>query len=145
MPQSKAQNSASSMQGQKSVFRVPNYRSQTLTHGSTDDPSDRVYHSRRSHRKSRAGCTNCKQRRVKVPTGCPVIQLTRPLISPSVMSPNPTVCAARNMVSTAAILLCPPNLNLKRPSLVGLRKQTPMSCRWKSCLLQCLGYFYLMS
>ncbi|KAJ5156408.1 hypothetical protein N7492_009211 [Penicillium capsulatum] len=63
MPQPKAQ-TPSSMQGHKSVFRVPNYRSQTLQ-GFTDDPSDRVYHSRRSHRKSRGGCANCKQRRVK--------------------------------------------------------------------------------
>ncbi|PYH98162.1 hypothetical protein BO71DRAFT_447373 [Aspergillus ellipticus CBS 707.79] len=28
-------------------------------------PAERVYHARRAHRKSRAGCTKCKQRRVK--------------------------------------------------------------------------------
>ncbi|KAL4743154.1 hypothetical protein BDV11DRAFT_202142 [Aspergillus similis] len=30
------------------------------------NPEQRVYHSRRPHRKSRAGCAKCKQRRVKV-------------------------------------------------------------------------------
>ncbi|KAJ5175022.1 uncharacterized protein N7482_000899 [Penicillium canariense] len=54
------------MQGQRSVFRIPNYKSQTaLLHGSTAQPAERAYHSRRAHRKSRGGCANCKQRRVK--------------------------------------------------------------------------------
>ncbi|KAI3152096.1 transcriptional regulator family: Fungal Specific TF [Penicillium roqueforti] len=52
------------MQGQNMVFRIPNYKSKdSLACGS--EPSEPVYHSRRSHRKSRAGCVNCKQRRVK--------------------------------------------------------------------------------
>lgn len=52
------------MQGQNMVFRIPNYKSNTsLDCGS--EQSEQVYHSRRSHRKSRAGCVNCKQRRVK--------------------------------------------------------------------------------
>ncbi|OKP11405.1 hypothetical protein PENSUB_3097 [Penicillium subrubescens] len=54
------------MQGQKIVFRIPNYKSQTAqSHGSTEYSAVRTYHSRRSHRKSRGGCANCKQRRVK--------------------------------------------------------------------------------
>ncbi|KAJ5410128.1 uncharacterized protein N7487_004487 [Penicillium crustosum] len=52
------------VQGQNMVFRIPNYKSKTsLDCGS--EQSEQVYHSRRSHRKSRAGCVNCKQRRVK--------------------------------------------------------------------------------
>ncbi|CAG7924538.1 unnamed protein product [Penicillium olsonii] len=53
------------MQGQKLVFRVPNYKSKTLPECGSEESSAQVYHSRRSHRKSRAGCVNCKQRRVK--------------------------------------------------------------------------------
>jgi hypothetical protein len=54
------------MQGQRMVFRVPNYKSNNaLTHGSSES-TEQVYHSRRAHRKSRSGCANCKQRRVKV-------------------------------------------------------------------------------
>ncbi|KAJ5090926.1 transcriptional regulator family: Fungal Specific TF [Penicillium argentinense] len=54
------------MQGHQSVFRVPNYKSQsTGTHGPVGDPTERVYHSRRTHRKSRGGCATCKSRRVK--------------------------------------------------------------------------------
>ncbi|KAJ5163144.1 Aflatoxin biosynthesis regulatory protein [Penicillium coprophilum] len=50
--------------GQNMVFRIPNYKSKdSLACG--PEQSDQVYHSRRSHRKSRAGCVNCKQRRIK--------------------------------------------------------------------------------
>ncbi|KAJ5385012.1 Aflatoxin biosynthesis regulatory protein [Penicillium concentricum] len=50
--------------GQNMVFRIPNYKSKnSLACGS--EPSEQVYHSRRSHRKSRAGCVTCKQRRIK--------------------------------------------------------------------------------
>lgn len=53
------------VQGQNMVFRIPNYKSKSsLACGS--EQSGQVYHARRSHRKSRAGCVNCKQRRVKV-------------------------------------------------------------------------------
>lgn len=52
------------VQGQNMVFRIPNYKKNSLACGS--EPSEQIYHSRRSHRKSRAGCVNCKQRRVKV-------------------------------------------------------------------------------
>ncbi|KAJ5095880.1 C6 transcription factor [Penicillium alfredii] len=70
MHQSKSQprgrKSAGLMQGQKSVFRVPNYKSQKdLTHGPEEPSREKVYHARRPHRKSRGGCSNCKQRRVK--------------------------------------------------------------------------------
>ncbi|KAJ5376980.1 hypothetical protein N7509_013866 [Penicillium cosmopolitanum] len=58
--------SSGPMQGHRSVFRVPNYKPQPTA---SDEPSDGlaepVYHSRRTHRKSRAGCAACKQRRVK--------------------------------------------------------------------------------
>ncbi|KAJ5514562.1 Aflatoxin biosynthesis regulatory protein [Penicillium fimorum] len=50
--------------GQNMAFRIPNYKSEDpLACGS--EPSEQVYHSRRSHRKSRAGCVKCKQRRIK--------------------------------------------------------------------------------
>ncbi|KAJ5959945.1 Aflatoxin biosynthesis regulatory protein [Penicillium vulpinum] len=49
--------------GQNMAFRIPNYKKDPLAYES--EPSEHVYHSRRSHRKSRAGCVNCKQRRVK--------------------------------------------------------------------------------
>ncbi|RHZ70911.1 hypothetical protein CDV55_107449 [Aspergillus turcosus] len=47
------------LQGQKSLFRVPMYRS------SGESSTERVYHPRRPHRKSRSGCLTCKRRRVK--------------------------------------------------------------------------------
>ncbi|KAJ5436034.1 Aflatoxin biosynthesis regulatory protein [Penicillium cf. griseofulvum] len=50
--------------GQNMTFRVPNYKSKDLL-ACGSEPSGQVYHSRRSHRKSRTGCVNCKQRRVK--------------------------------------------------------------------------------
>ncbi|CAI7669953.1 C6 transcription factor [Penicillium manginii] len=58
--------SSGPMQGHRSVFRVPNYKPQpTVSDEPCEDPVERVYHSRRTHRKSRAGCAACKQRRVK--------------------------------------------------------------------------------
>ncbi|KAJ9480978.1 hypothetical protein VN97_g12536 [Penicillium thymicola] len=52
------------VQGQNMVFRIPNYKSKTSL-DCEPEQSEQVYHSRRSHRKSRAGCVSCKQRRVK--------------------------------------------------------------------------------
>ncbi|KAB8269903.1 hypothetical protein BDV30DRAFT_229383 [Aspergillus minisclerotigenes] len=49
------------LQGRKSLFRVSLYQS-----SSAEDGTEKVYHARRAHRKSRAGCVKCKQRRVKV-------------------------------------------------------------------------------
>lgn len=60
------------VQGQNMVFRIPNYKPKTsLDSGS--EQSEQVYHSRRSHRKSRAGCVSCKQRRVKVLRTLPIM------------------------------------------------------------------------
>ncbi|KAF7590470.1 hypothetical protein BBP40_002815 [Aspergillus hancockii] len=50
------------LQGQKILFRVPLYQSSSA--GASED-AGKVYHARRAHRKSRAGCVKCKQRRVK--------------------------------------------------------------------------------
>ncbi|KAJ5550792.1 Aflatoxin biosynthesis regulatory protein [Penicillium sp. DV-2018c] len=58
-------NPARPMQGQTKVFRVPNYKSKNTTPHRSGEPSERIYHPRRSHRKSRVGCANCKQRRIK--------------------------------------------------------------------------------
>lgn len=65
-PQTPVPSSHKPMQGQKLVFRVPNYKSNTSPSCGSEQPAGLVYHSRRSHRKSRGGCVNCKQRRVKV-------------------------------------------------------------------------------
>lgn len=53
-------------QGQKSLFRVT-VRPSTGTGASAtaDSSQERIYHARRPHRKSRAGCVTCKQRRIK--------------------------------------------------------------------------------
>ncbi|QMW43368.1 hypothetical protein G4B11_006738 [Aspergillus flavus] len=48
------------LQGRRSLFRVPLYQSSGAEGG-----TEKVYHARRAHRKSRAGCVKCKQRRVK--------------------------------------------------------------------------------
>lgn len=58
--------SAAPRQGHRTVFRVTNYTSQKAQPHGSDEPSERIYHPRRPHRKSRSGCSNCKQRRVKV-------------------------------------------------------------------------------
>ncbi|KAJ5669136.1 C6 transcription factor [Penicillium macrosclerotiorum] len=64
--QTKIEEASTSTRGQKSVFRIPNYKSNNhIAHGPVENPTDRVFHSRRSHRKSRGGCASCKQRRVK--------------------------------------------------------------------------------
>ncbi|KAE8384841.1 hypothetical protein BDV23DRAFT_166013 [Aspergillus alliaceus] len=54
--------SSGTLQGQKSLFRVALYQPSGAT-GSEE--AGKAYHARRSHRKSRAGCVKCKQRRVK--------------------------------------------------------------------------------
>ncbi|KAB8227772.1 Zn(II)2Cys6 transcription factor domain-containing protein [Aspergillus alliaceus] len=54
--------SSGTLQGQKSLFRVALYQPSGAT-GSEE--ARKAYHARRSHRKSRAGCVKCKQRRVK--------------------------------------------------------------------------------
>ncbi|RHZ45117.1 Zn(II)2Cys6 transcription factor domain-containing protein [Aspergillus thermomutatus] len=53
------------LQGQKSLFRVPLYRSSATGPSSSEGSTERVYHARRPHRKSRFGCLACKRRRVK--------------------------------------------------------------------------------
>ncbi|KAF9893589.1 hypothetical protein FE257_010901 [Aspergillus nanangensis] len=49
------------LQGQKSLFRVTLHQPRDAS----DQSPESVYHSRRPHRKSRAGCVTCKQRKVK--------------------------------------------------------------------------------
>ncbi|KAL4891729.1 hypothetical protein BDV59DRAFT_63035 [Aspergillus ambiguus] len=56
----------SPLEGQKSTFRVA--LRPTSGRGNSkaaENPADRIYHARRPHRKSRAGCMVCKHRRVK--------------------------------------------------------------------------------
>ncbi|GIK06886.1 hypothetical protein Aspvir_002539 [Aspergillus viridinutans] len=53
------------LQGQKSLFRVPMYRSSGTRPSNSERSTEGVYHARRPHRKSRSGCLPCKRRRVK--------------------------------------------------------------------------------
>ncbi|KAH2004328.1 hypothetical protein KXV80_004227 [Aspergillus fumigatus] len=53
------------LQGQKSLFRVPMYRASGVGQSNRERSTERVYHARRPHRKSRSGCLTCKRRRVK--------------------------------------------------------------------------------
>lgn len=75
--------SSGPMQGHRSVFRVPNYKPQpTASDEPSGDPAERVFHARRTHRKSRAGCAACKQRRVKVYNGSILLPLALPIPMP---------------------------------------------------------------
>jgi hypothetical protein len=110
------------MQGQNMVFRIPNYKSKTsLDCGS--EQSEKFYHSRRSHRKSRAGCVNCKQRRVKVLRTPPIINHQLNNDQSSVMKQNPIACDVKNMASSATIRAS--QLNLKRPIASSPSPSTP--------------------
>jgi hypothetical protein len=62
---------ASRMLGNQVIFRVNGIRTPTtkmprLLSNQEERSAEPVYHARRPHRKSRAGCANCKSRRVKV-------------------------------------------------------------------------------
>ncbi|KAK5788928.1 hypothetical protein VI817_009886 [Penicillium citrinum] len=108
--------SSGPMQGQRSVFRVPNYNNQpTVSLGKSEDPVERVYHSRRTHRKSRAGCATCKQRRVKVQYPTPLALRRSAGLKGrhvkisffSAMKQSPTVSAAKSMASSVITRLHP--------------------------------------
>jgi hypothetical protein len=87
------------LQGQKSLFRVPMYRSSGTGQSNRERSTERVYHARRPHRKSRSGCLTCKRRRVKV-RYLPVSFWPGTMEyadGSSAMRPNLTACDARNM------------------------------------------------
>ncbi|KAJ5534636.1 hypothetical protein N7527_000890 [Penicillium freii] len=62
-PQTRSRSSRH-VQGQNMVFRIPNYKSKTSPDCGSGQ-SEQVYHSRRSHRKSRAGCVNSDNDSIK--------------------------------------------------------------------------------
>lgn len=87
------------LQGQKSLFRVPMYRESGVGQSNRERSTERVYHARRPHRKSRSGCLTCKRRRVKV--DCLPVSFWPGTVEyadgSSVMRPNLTACDARSM------------------------------------------------
>ncbi|KAJ5842712.1 Aflatoxin biosynthesis regulatory protein [Penicillium rubens] len=126
------------VQGQNMVFRIPNYKSKSsLACGS--EQSGQVYHARRSHRKSRAGCVNCKQRRVKCDEAKPhclrcqrhgiecdyTSQPSRPQKTNSIVSQfiqaNPDLISIDSLASSMSLMTVADKLNelLQPPSATG--------------------------
>lgn len=125
------------MQGQKLVFRVPNYKSNTSPNCGSEQPAGLVYHSRRSHRKSRGGCVNCKQRRVKVRSTISQELLRAPLVIQeadiddlqSAMKPSLDAFDVKNMTSSV----------ITRENRYALLKSTIAITSLPSLLKQTLG------
>ncbi|KAJ5774181.1 Aflatoxin biosynthesis regulatory protein [Penicillium paradoxum] len=137
--QTQIPNSSKPIQGQKMVFRIPNYRPKHVLSQGFEASSEHVYHSRRSHRKSRAGCVNCKKRRIKCDESKPICircqkhgvecdysgRLPRPQKTTNIVSQfiktNPELMAINSLASSMSLIMVSDKLSelLRPPSPTG--------------------------
>ncbi|CAG8898031.1 unnamed protein product [Penicillium egyptiacum] len=149
------------VQGQNMAFRIPNYKSKdSIACGS--EATGQVYHSRRSHRKSRAGCVNCKQRRVKCDEAKPgclrcqkhgidcdyTSQPARPQKTNSIVSQfiktNPELISIDSLASSMSLMTVADKLNelLQSPSATGTQSPRLLNSTSTARTMEALHHFH---
>ncbi|CAM1509208.1 Fc.00g029470.m01.CDS01 [Cosmosporella sp. VM-42] len=113
-----------------STISLDSFPDETSQQPSQEQPPDKPYHSKRPHKKSRAGCKNCKTRKVKCDEARPVcrscklrkVECVYPN-PPSSSSSQPPPSPSGSTASTATIYESPESYS---PGTLVSRGQSPL-------------------